>query len=1020
MIGSCHQGSDIVDTDRQVGHTGSPENSFTSIEAAMTSPDKPPVDSQPQQLQHYPGREPSAWESHHQLPPQYNAPNPASSPVPPGFRGGQPGVKAASGGSSSMPGSQAPPGFVSDSNSRGRLPPSSKNMLHGQAPSALSAEMAQASGGRTSSFVNLAAVFGTGLAESMDDATKGDGSGWNQHVHSNPEDLSLHRQSRHAAARLIGSSPPGHGHGVENALGLDMGLFGTTSGGPPAHLGPVNLPATKAQSQSQQPVRGGFLPTSILEEGPADQRRDYSPLSMFGPNPNRRGQPPMSKDIGVTVMEPSCMNPGCGEVGLDGRAGTEKPYNEDSGGVLAALMQEQQGYGHDPCCRQQHNQQPQQHLYEQPPPARSNADRDTYEVERGMRDLWVDDSASLGAGSRQSRNRRQQQQQPQYGDRSVASTRSGGSQNSRLIAEAEIRPFLWDPRIPQQQQYQRQQQGSVPEVSRCLAILKAAHLQIPQVRSKCEAFGVLETFRSDFADRGIIFVSYYDIRSAQYAALDLEGVLKRCDNNEESGQDVAVYYCVPLNSSTQTDESRLVLADVPPYVDEHSLLSMLSSYGAVRSLRRQGGYYGGSSFEVEFHNTQDAKQALLELSSTQPWGPDVAVEVCMRPPIDRKRGRELLAVIGRWRHGAKANHSPTASTARTFEPPARLGAGPGYYRGAESSASSSPALAAPADTTTQLVLGPDGRYSYVIVNNQSGYPQPPSSDYNSPYHRRHHQDDHHEQPRQQIVHGPNGEIYITTVAIPSHQVPLPAPHSSYRNAGGRSSRDYWQPTSHSSNQYSNPPYHDGRERLDRISSPYYSQGINSHSDNRHGGHHQHQHHHNPHHPHSSNASTTSVGDGEKDNKHLVLDLENVENGRDARTSLMVRNIPNKYTQQMLLAEFTENGLGPGVIDFFYLPIDFKNRCNRGYAFINFVDFKDILPFHRRYFGKHWSTFNSDKICDITYARIQGKAAMLKRFENSALMEKDEEYKPLVFISHGPEKGKRIPFPEAAAASSGKP
>lgn len=985
----------------------------------MTSPDKPPVDRQPQ-LQHYPGRETTAWESHQHLPPQYtNAPNPASSPVPPGFRGGQPGdLKTAAGGSSSMPGAQAPPGFISDSNSTGRLPPSSsKNMLQGQAPSALTAEMAQASGGRTSSFVNLAAVFGTGLAESMDDATKGDGSGWNQHVH-NPEDLSLHRQSRHAAARLIGASPPRVG--VEAALGLDVGLFGTTTGAAPSHLGAhVNLPTTKnrSQSQSQQPMGGGFLPSTTLEGGVGDQKRDYSPLSMFGPNPNRRGQPPMSKDIGVTVMEPSCMNPGCGEVAMDGRAGKHKAYNEDSGGVLAALMQEQHVYGHDPCCPQQQNPQlHQQHVYEQQPTASSNVD----EVERGMRDLWVDDNASLGAASRQSRNRRQQQQQqPQYGDRSVASTRSGGSQNSRLIAEAEIRPFLWDTRIPQQQQYQRQQQGG-PEVSRCLAILKAAHLQIPQIRTKCEAFGVLETFRSDFADRGIIFVSYYDIRSAQYAALDLEGVLKRCDNNEENGQDVAVYYCVPLNSSTQTDESRLVLSDIPPYVDEHSLLSMLSSYGTVRSLRRQGGYYGGSSFEAEFHNTQDAKQALLELSSTQPWGPDVAVEVCMRPPIDRKRGRELLSVIGRWRHGAKARHSPTASTARTFEPPARLGTGPGYYRGAESSASSSPALAAPADTTTQLVLGPDGRYSYVIVNNQSGYPQPSSSDYNSPY-SRHHQDDHHEQPRQQIVHGPNGEIYITTVAIPSHQVPLPSPHTSYRNAGGRSSRDYWQPTSHSSNQYSNAPYHDGRERIDRISSPYYSnQGINSQADNRHGGHHQHQHRHNPHHPHSSNTSTTSVGDGEKDNKHLVLDLENVENGRDARTSLMVRNIPNKYTQQMLLAEFTENGLGPGVIDFFYLPIDFKNRCNRGYAFINFVDFKDILPFHRRYFGKHWSTFNSDKICDITYARIQGKAAMLKRFENSALMEKDEEYKPLVFISHGPEKGKRIPFPEATAASSCKP
>jgi hypothetical protein len=155
----------------------------------------------------------------------------------------------------------------------------------------------------------------------------------------------------------------------------------------------------------------------------------------------------------------------------------------------------------------------------------------------------------------------------------------------------------------------------------------------------------------------------------------------------------------------------------------------------------------------------------------------------------------------------------------------------------------------------------------------------------------------------------------------------------------------------------------------------------------------------------------STSDGQ--NQHLMLDLDAVENGLDTRTSLMVRNIPNKYTQQMLLSEFTENGHGPGVIDFFYLPIDFKNRCNRGYAFINFVDFKDILMFHRQYYGKHWRTFNSDKICDITYARIQGKAAMLKRFENSALMEKDEEYKPLVFVSSGPEKGKRLPFPDTS-------
>lgn len=147
-----------------------------------------------------------------------------------------------------------------------------------------------------------------------------------------------------------------------------------------------------------------------------------------------------------------------------------------------------------------------------------------------------------------------------------------------------------------------------------------------------------------------------------------------------------------------------------------------------------------------------------------------------------------------------------------------------------------------------------------------------------------------------------------------------------------------------------------------------------------------------------------------DDRQLRLNLAAVKAGADTRTSLMVRNIPNKYTQQMLLAEFAEAGHGPDKIDFFYLPIDFKNRCNRGYAFVNFADYKDIVPFHASYYGRHWKVFNSDKICDMTYARIQGKAGMLKRFENSALMEKDEEYKPLVFVSHGPDKGKRIPFP----------
>jgi hypothetical protein len=36
--------------------------------------------------------------------------------------------------------------------------------------------------------------------------------------------------------------------------------------------------------------------------------------------------------------------------------------------------------------------------------------------------------------------------------------------------------------------------------------------------------------------------------------------------------------------------------------------------------------------------------------------------------------------------------------------------------------------------------------------------------------------------------------------------------------------------------------------------------------------------------------------------------------------------------------------------------------------------------------------------------------MISRFQNSSLMEKDGEYRPLLFVSSGPDKGRPEPFP----------
>lgn len=118
--------------------------------------------------------------------------------------------------------------------------------------------------------------------------------------------------------------------------------------------------------------------------------------------------------------------------------------------------------------------------------------------------------------------------------------------------------------------------------------------------------------------------------------------------------------------------------------------------------------------------------------------------------------------------------------------------------------------------------------------------------------------------------------------------------------------------------------------------------------------------------------------------------------RAGKTTLMIRHIPNKYTKELMLETIDEDF--EGKYDFFYLPIDFKNNCNVGYAFINFKKLEDIEPFYNRFNNKRWGRFNSEKICEIKYARIQGRDECKSHFRGSSLMSHpDHKCKPYMGI-----------------------
>ena len=136
------------------------------------------------------------------------------------------------------------------------------------------------------------------------------------------------------------------------------------------------------------------------------------------------------------------------------------------------------------------------------------------------------------------------------------------------------------------------------------------------IRNAAESFGVVHTFRSDFlSSRGVLFVSYFDLRAAQCASAGLTAALER--DVGVAGTNFHTFYCTPLHFASDLDETAIVITGLPDGVDEETIRVSMATYGDVKAVHEQVSQQAGGDLEdgtvsylVKFYDMQVSDERL--------------------------------------------------------------------------------------------------------------------------------------------------------------------------------------------------------------------------------------------------------------------------------------------------------------------------------------------------------------------------------------------------------------------------
>ena len=134
----------------------------------------------------------------------------------------------------------------------------------------------------------------------------------------------------------------------------------------------------------------------------------------------------------------------------------------------------------------------------------------------------------------------------------------------------------------------------------------------------------------------------------------------------------------------------------------------------------------------------------------------------------------------------------------------------------------------------------------------------------------------------------------------------------------------------------------------------------------------------------SEQNETEEADSKKhSNKSLNIKLVNIEKGKDKRTTIIIKNLPNDISKEEL-----KGIIEPlGNINFIYIPLFIKNKNNQKNnlpcAYINVINYKSILKIMN-----HFEKIKKSKLSknqkdfsriEIFYSGTQGKSALVDRF-----------------------------------------